>query len=32
MGTLSGKNMVKKYGKDTVLNNVSVDMETGKIY
>ncbi len=32
MGTLSGKNIVKKYGKDTVLNNVSVDIETGKIY
>ncbi|MBR5637449.1 MAG: ABC transporter ATP-binding protein [Pseudobutyrivibrio sp.] len=32
MGTLSGKNIVKKYGKDTVLKNVNVDIETGKIY
>ncbi len=32
MSTLSGKNLVKKYGKDTVLKNVSVDIETGKIY
>ena len=32
MGTLSGKNIVKNYGKDTVLKNVNVDIETGKIY
>ncbi len=32
MATLSGKNIVKKYGKDIVLNNVNVDIETGKIY
>ena len=32
MGTLSGKNIVKKYGKDTVLKNVDIDIETGKIY
>ena len=32
MGTLSGKNIVKKYGKDTVLKNVNVEIETGKIY
>ncbi|SCZ76381.1 ABC transporter ATP-binding protein [Pseudobutyrivibrio xylanivorans] len=32
MGTLSGKNIVKKYGKDTVLKNVNIDIETGKIY
>ncbi|SDB31224.1 ABC-2 type transport system ATP-binding protein [Pseudobutyrivibrio sp. YE44] len=32
MGTLSGKNIVKKYGKDTVLKNVNIEIETGKIY
>lgn len=32
MATLSGKNIVKKYGKDTVLKNVNLDIETGKIY
>ena len=32
MGILSGKNIVKKYGKDTVLKNVNIDIETGKIY
>lgn len=32
MGTLAGKNIVKKYGKETVLNNVNVEIETGKIY
>lgn len=32
MATLSGKNIVKKYGKDTVLKNVNVEIETGKIY
>ena len=32
MATLSGKNIVKKYGKETVLKNVNVDIETGKIY
>ncbi|MCR5196679.1 MAG: ABC transporter ATP-binding protein [Pseudobutyrivibrio sp.] len=32
MATLSGKNIVKKYGKDTVLKNVDIDIETGKIY
>lgn len=32
MGTLVGKNIVKKYGKDTVLKNVNVKIETGKIY
>ena len=32
MSTLSGKNIVKKYGKDTVLKNVDVEIETGKIY
>ncbi|MCR5581910.1 MAG: ABC transporter ATP-binding protein [Pseudobutyrivibrio sp.] len=32
MGTLAGKNIVKRYGKDTVLDNVSVEIETGKIY
>ena len=32
MGTLSGKNIVKKYGKETVLKNVDIDIETGKIY
>lgn len=32
MSTLSGKNIVKKYGKDTVLNNVDIEIETGKIY
>lgn len=32
MGTLIGKNIVKKYGKDTVLKNVNVEIETGKIY
>ncbi|MBQ7148121.1 MAG: ABC transporter ATP-binding protein [Pseudobutyrivibrio sp.] len=32
MGTLVGKNIVKKYGKDTVLKNVNVEIETGKIY
>ena len=32
MGTLVGKNLTKKYGKDTVLNNVSVQIESGKIY
>ena len=32
MGTLVGKNITKKYGKDTVLNNVSVQIESGKIY
>ena len=32
MGILSGKNIVKRYGKDTVLKNVNIDIETGKIY
>lgn len=32
MSTLSGKNIVKKYGKDTVLKNVDIEIETGKIY
>ena len=32
MGTLSGKNIVKKYGKETVLKNVDIEIETGKIY
>ena len=32
MSTLSGKNIVKKYGKDTVLKNVDVEIEAGKIY
>ncbi|SHJ65908.1 ABC transporter ATP-binding protein [Pseudobutyrivibrio xylanivorans] len=32
MGTLSGKNITKTYGKDTVLKNVNIDIETGKIY
>ena len=32
MATLSGRNIVKKYGKDTVLKNVNIDIETGKIY
>lgn len=32
MGTLVGKNIVKSYGKDTVLKNVNVEIETGKIY
>ncbi|WP_028234492.1 ABC transporter ATP-binding protein [Pseudobutyrivibrio sp. MD2005] len=32
MSTLSGKNIVKRYGKDTVLKNVDVEIETGKIY
>ncbi len=32
MGTLVGKNIVKKYGKETVLNDVTVEIETGKIY
>ncbi len=32
MGTLSGRNIVKKYGKDTVLKNVNIDIEEGKIY
>ena len=32
MATLSGKNIVKKYGNETVLKNVNVDTETGKIY
>ncbi|MBO4911123.1 MAG: ABC transporter ATP-binding protein [Butyrivibrio sp.] len=32
MGILSGRNLVKKYGKDTVIKNVNIDIETGKIY
>lgn len=32
MGNLIGKNIVKKYGKETVLKNVNVEIETGKIY
>ena len=32
MGTLVGRNIVKSYGKDTVLKNVNVEIETGKIY
>ena len=32
MSTLSGKNITKKYGKDTVLKNVDVEIEAGKIY
>lgn len=32
MSILAGKNIVKKYGKDTVLKNVDVEIETGKIY
>ncbi len=32
MGTLVGRNIVKTYGKDTVLKNVDVEIETGKIY
>ena len=32
MGTLSGKNIVKKYGKETVLKSVDIEIETGKIY
>ena len=32
MSTLSGKNITKKYGKDTVLKNVDVEIEDGKIY
>jgi len=32
MSTLLGKNIVKKYGKDTVLKNVDVEIEAGKIY
>jgi len=32
MGTLVGKNITKKYGKDTVLKDVSVQIESGKIY
>lgn len=32
MGALVGKNIVKSYGKDTVLKNVNVEIETGKIY
>ena len=32
MSTLVGKNIVKRYGKDTVLKNVDINIETGKIY
>ena len=32
MSILSGKNIVKSYGKENVLKNVSVEIETGKIY
>ncbi len=32
MSVLSGKNIVKKYGKETVLKNVNIEIETGKIY
>ncbi len=32
MATLSGKNIVKRYGKETVLKNVDIEIETGKIY
>ena len=32
MSTLLGKNIVKRYGKDTVLKNVDINIETGKIY
>ena len=32
MGILSGRNLVKKYGKDTVIKNINIDIETGKIY
>ena len=32
MSTLVGKNIVKRYGKDTVLKNLDINIETGKIY
>ncbi|WP_026666998.1 ABC transporter ATP-binding protein [Butyrivibrio sp. AE2005] len=32
MGVLAGKNIVKKYGKETVLKNIDINLETGKIY
>ena len=32
MGTLKGENIVKKYGKDKVLQDVNIEIETGKIY
>ena len=32
MSTLVGKNIVKRYGKDTVLKNIDINIETGKIY
>jgi len=32
MSVLSAKNIVKKYGEETVLDDISLDIETGKIY
>lgn len=32
MSKLIGKNVVKKYGKETVLKNINIELESGKIY